>query len=157
MGTNVSWSYIAGFVDREGSFVKYGETDYRISIPQTNEKVLTEIQRFTKSGNICKARKRKEHWKESWIYTVARQEDVLKFLRSIYPYLIVKINLARTLIPIVAKIVSAQRKKRLNLQKNIKTCKLLRCKGLSYRAIGKKVKIDHGYVRRLILFSGRNI
>jgi len=153
---SINWSYVAGFLDGEGSIVKNGETDYRIAIPQTNEEVLKALQSFTRVGNICKVRKRKEHWKESWTYTVARQEDVLAFLRNVYPCLIVKKDLARRLIPTIAKVVSVQRKKRLNLQKNIRNSKLLREKGLSYRAIGKKLKIDHGYIRRLILFGGKN-
>ena len=150
---SINWSYIAGFADGEGSFVKYGETDYRISVPQTNEKVLRAIQFFTKFGNICKTKKRKTHWKDNWVYSVARQEDVLVFLKNVYPYLIVKKEMARKVIPIIAEIVAANRRKKDNLQKKIRTCKLLREKKLSYRSIGKKLKIDHGYVRRLILFK----
>lgn len=153
---NIDWRYIAGFVDGEGTFAKNGETDYRIAIPQTNEEVLQLIKFFSGVGNIYKVKKRKKHWKESWTYSVARQEDVLIFLEKIYPHLIVKKDLARKLIPIVEKIVSIQRKRKLDLQKNIKTSKFLREKGLSYRAIGKKLNIDHGYVRRLILFGGKN-
>lgn len=153
---NINWSYVGGFLDGEGSIVKNGKTDYRIAISQTNEKVLNAIKSFTRVGNICQVKKRREHWKESWIYTVARQEDVLFFLRNVYPHLIVKKGVARTLISVLGRIVSAQRKKRSYLQKNIKASKLLKEKGLSYRAIGKKLKIDHGYVRRLILFGGKN-
>ncbi len=152
----IDWSYISGFVDGEGSITKNGEADYRITIPQTNKEVLSAIQIFTKAGNICQVTKRKEHWKESWVYVIARQEDVLVFLRNIYPHVIVKKNLVQISIPIIAKIVSIQRQRKANLQKNIKRSKLLRKKGLSYRAIGKKLKIDHGYVRRLVLFGGRN-
>ncbi len=153
----MDWSYVAGFIDGEGSITRNGDTDYRITIPQTNQEVLETIKTFSGVGNICKVRKRKSHWKESWIYAVAKQEDVLVFLRNVYPRLIVKRGIVRRLIPVVADIVSAQRKKRLNLQKNIERSKFLRGKGLSYRAIGKKLKIDHGYVRRLILFGGKNV
>lgn len=153
----MDWSYIAGFLDGEGSIAKNGETDYRIAIPQTNEEVLQAIKSFYGVGNICKVTKRKEHWKDSWTYTVARQVDVLVFLKNVYPYLIVKKRSARKLIPVIADIVSAQRKRKTDLQKKIKKSKLLRGKGLSYRAIGKKLRIDHGYVRRLILFGGKNI
>ncbi|GEM_PF-1031121 len=151
--SKINWSYIAGFLDGEGSVVKNGETDYRISIPQTNEEVLKEILKFTKVGNICQVRKRKIHWKESWIYFVARQEDVLFFLKNVYPLLIVKRNIVRKFIPTIAGIVTTARKRKLNLQKKIKACKLLRENRLSYRAIGKKLKIDHGYVRRMILYK----
>lgn len=150
---NINWSYIAGFVDGEGSILKNGNTDYRISIPQTHEGVLRSIQNFTGMGNICQVAKRKTHWKESWVYCVARQEDALFFLKRIYPYLIVKKDIARKIIPMVAKIVSNQRKNKLRLRKKIKACKFLRERGLSYRQIGKKLKVDHGYARRLILYK----
>ena len=88
---HINWSYVAGFIDGEGSIVQYGATDYRIAVPQTNEEVLRRIQEFSGVGNICQVKRRKTHWKESWIYCVARQENVLFFLKSIYPYLIVKI------------------------------------------------------------------
>ncbi|MBI3046129.1 MAG: hypothetical protein HYY86_01090 [Candidatus Harrisonbacteria bacterium] len=150
---NINWGYIAGFVDGEGNIVKNGKNDYRIAIPQTHEGVLKEIQDFSGMGNICKAKKRKPHWKENWVYCIARQKDVLFFLKSIYPYLIVKKGIARKTIPIVAKIVSNQFKNKLCLQKKIKACKFLRGRGLSYRKIGKKLKVDHGYARRLILYK----
>lgn len=149
----LNWSYIAGFVDGEGSIIKCGDTDYRVAIPQTHEGVLKEIKNFTDVGNICKVKKRKAHWKESWTYYVAKQEDTLFFLKKIYPYLIVKKYVAQKIIPIVTKIVSKNRKKKLQLQKKIKKCKFLRDKGLSYRSIGRKLKIDHGYARRLILYK----
>jgi len=150
---NINWSYIAGFVDGEGSIVKYGETDYRVSISQTHEGVFKKIKDFTGVGNICKVGKRKEHWKDSWVYYVARQNDALFFLKNIYPYLIVKKEIAQRTIPIIARIVLKNHKKKLRLQKKIKNCKFLRGKGLSYRAIGKKLNVDHGYARRLILYK----
>lgn len=150
---NMDWRYIAGFVDGEGSIIKNGENDYRIAIPQTHEGVLRAIQDFTGMGNICQVAKRKAHWKESWVYCIARQEDTLIFLKRIYPYLIVKKDIAQRTIPIAARIVSNQRKNKLRLQKKIKACKFLRETGLSYRQIGKKLKVDHGYARRLILYK----
>lgn len=149
----INWDYIAGFFDGEGSILKPGETDYRVSILQTHEGVLKEIQRFTQVGNICEVAKRKAHWKESWVYYVARQKDVLLFLKKIYPRLIVKKNLAKKIIPVLTSIVLSNKKKKLNLQKKAKACKFLRSRGLSYRAIGAKLKIDHGYARRLILYK----
>lgn len=152
----LSWSYVAGFVDGEGSIVKIGSTDYRVLVSQTNEVVLKLIKRFTGVGRICKLTKRKSHWKESWLYFVGRQKDVLFFLKSVYPYLIVKKDLVRRTIPKVSKIVLLQQEKKLHLQKNVEASKFLRKKGFSYRAIGEKLGIDHGYVRRLALFEGRN-
>lgn len=149
----ISWSYIAGFMDGEGSISRLDDTNYRISIPQTHEGVLKAVQIFAGVGGICKVGKRKEHWKESWTYFVARQGDVLFFLKKISPYLLVKKELAEKTIPIVQKIVLRNRKKKRDLQNKTKACKLLRNKGLSFRAIGAKLNIDHGYVRRLILYK----
>ncbi len=67
----MDWNYIAGFFDGEGSILKHDPTNYRISIPQTNEEVLQKIKTFSNMGNIFKTRKRKEHWKDSWVYSVA--------------------------------------------------------------------------------------
>jgi len=148
----IDWRYIAGFVDGEGSFTKNGETDYRISVPQTHEWVLLAIKNFTKMGNICEPRIRKPHWKKGWTFYVAKQVDVLRFLRSVYPYLIVKKELARKLIPVIADITKRIRDRKEHLQKITERCKFLRRKGWSYRKIGKALKIDHGYARRIILF-----
>ncbi|MDP3729173.1 MAG: LAGLIDADG family homing endonuclease [bacterium] len=149
----MNWSYIAGFIDGEGSVVKYGKYDYRVSIPQTHEGVLQSIQKFVGGGNIFKTRKRKPHWKESWLYCLAQQKAVLHFLKNIYPYVIVKKEIVRITLPKVAHIVARRQRHNEQLQRKIKTCKLLREKGLSYRKIGKQLNLDHGYLRRLILFK----
>ncbi|MEK7630042.1 MAG: LAGLIDADG family homing endonuclease [Patescibacteria group bacterium] len=151
--SKINWNYIAGFIDGEGSIVKNGEKDYRIAIPQTHEGVLKEIKSFTGVGNICKVKKRKDHWKESWIYYVAKQEDVFTVLKQIHPYSIVKKDIVLSTIPKVAKIIYFSRRKKLNLEKKIKACKNLRKNGLSYRKIGAKLNIDHGYVRKLVLYK----
>lgn len=151
----MNWSYAAGFVDGEGSFVKIGKSDYRILIPQTNEEVLKQIQAFAGVGRIFRVTRRKSHWKDSWVYFVARQEDVLHFLRSVSPFLVVKKELAGETVRAVRRIVLMNREKKLHLQRTKRACKLLRERGLSYRAIGKRLDIDHGYVRRLILFDGK--
>ncbi len=148
----MDWRYIAGFMDGEGSILKAGETDYRISIAQAHEPVLLAIQKFTGMGNICKVRKREAHWKDSWVYAVARQEDVLRFLKNVRPYAVVKEESVARHIPILSRIVVRNRKKKVSLRKRIKNCKLLRRKGFSYRMIGKALQIDHGYARRLILY-----
>ena len=147
----MNWDYIAGFFDGEGSIVKHGPTNYRISIPQTNEAVLQKIKKFSNMGNIFKTTKRKEHWKDSWVYFIAKQRDVLLFSRKIFDKAIVKKEAINRIMPIVEKIVMVHNKNKRLLQNKEKKCKLLRKKGLSYRSIGKLLGLDHGYVRRLII------
>jgi hypothetical protein len=149
----MSWQYIAGFVDGEGSIVRTRPTVYRILIPQTHEGVLKEIQRFAGCGFIYQCKTRKSHWKDNWVYAVARQKDVLFFLQKIQPYLIVKKDLAQTRIPTLKILVKRLERKRADLQKRLKLCKFLRSRGWTYRAIAKKLNVDFGYARRLFLYA----
>lgn len=150
----MSWQYIAGFVDGEGSIVKAKNTTvYRVLIPQTHEGVLKAIQEFARVGIIYQCKTRKAHWKDNWVYAVARHKDVLYFLKKIRAYLIVKKKLAESRIPDLKQLVAHDRQKSLDLQKKLKVCKFLRSKGLTFRAIGKKMNVDFGYARRLLLYS----
>ncbi|MDP3731014.1 MAG: LAGLIDADG family homing endonuclease [bacterium] len=146
----MTWNYIAGFFDGEGSLVHNGK-GFRILIPQTHEGVLLEIKNFIGSGIIYKVAKRKEHWKESWVYCIAKQEDILKFINKIKNNLVVKKITVLNAIPRLTITLNgmAKRKKLRIDRKN--TVEKLRAKGLTYREIGKKVGIDFGYARRLLI------
>lgn len=157
MKTAMSWQYIAGFVDGEGSIVQTQKRVYRLLIPQTHEGVLQEIRHFVAAGTIYKVKKRQAHWKDSWTFAVARQEDLLRFLKKIIPHLIVKKSLAVHRVAIIEKIVAENRAKRRYLQKKLKLCKLLRSQGMTYRAIAKRMNIDFGYARRLYLFAQEGV
>ena len=85
----MTWQYISGFFDGEGSLCHNGK-GYRITIPQTSESVLQSIKTFVGSGQVIHVTKRKVHWKESWVFYIARQEDVYMFLRKIAAHVIVK-------------------------------------------------------------------
>lgn len=147
----MNWDYIAGFFDGEGTLVGR-RRGFRIGITQTNKKVLEEIKNFSKIGHICKITKRKFHWKDSWVYFIAKQSDVYVFLEKIKPKLIVKKKLVDKAIKILKVYLETEKRKKLNLKIRIKEAKNLRGKGLSYREIGKKLSIDFGYARRLIKF-----
>ena len=149
----MSWKYIAGFMDGEGSIVRTKRTIYRILIPQTHEGVLKEIKRFVGRGYIFKCKTRKAHWKDNWVYAISRQKDVLFFLKKIHPYLIVKRMLATKRIPIMKKCVKNTVARKKRLQKRMKICKLLREQGATYREIAAKLKVDFGYARRLFLYT----
>ena len=146
----MTWDYIAGFFDGEGSLVHNGKR-FRILIPQTHEGVLLEIKNFIGSGTIYKVTKRKEHWKECWVYCIARQEDVLKFIKKIKNNLIVKKITVLNAIPRLTITLNGMvKRKKIRIDRK-NTVEKLRAKGLTYREIGKKVGIDFGYARRLLI------
>jgi len=146
----MTWSYIAGFFDGEGSIVR-NKRGFRIMISQTNKGVLEKIKKFTKSGYVIEVTKRKAHWKDSWLYYIAKQKDVYKFLTTVFPFLTVKKENASKAIPQLKTFLQKKKQKEKRLQERIKISKKLRKKGLSYRKIGKILGIDFGYVRRLTL------
>ena len=146
----MTWEYIAGFFDGEGSLTNNGK-GYRVTISQTNKEVLENILEYSGVGNIFKNKKRQVHWKESWVFYVAKQKDVYLFLKKISPFLIVKSKQINKFLPIIIKKVKEIDQKKLNRKKRIKKAKNLRKKGLTYRQIGKKMNVDFGYARRLIL------
>jgi len=146
----MNWSYIAGFFDGEGSLTHNG-IGFRITVSQTNEEVLNEIRDFTGVGNVIKLRKREAHWKDAWLYYIASKKDVCTFLKKAVPHLVIKKRSAMTAIPCLEKqLVDMKNKKNLYKIRKVKA-KNLRGQGLSYREIGKKLSIDWGYTRRLIL------
>ena len=147
----MNWDYIAGFFDGEGTLVGRRK-GFRIAITQTNKKVLEGIKKFSKIGHICDITKRKIHWKDSWVYFVAKQSDVYLFLKKVEPKLIVKRELTGKAVRALRVYLKTEKRKKLILETKIKEAKNLRNKGLAYREIGKRLSIDFGYARRLIKF-----
>ncbi len=147
----MDWIYIAGFFDGEGSITHNSGIGFRVSIPQTNEQVLNEIRDFTRLGSVIKITKRQPHWKDCWVYAIANKKDVLHFLNKITPYLIVKKGLSlKVIAELKQQLIDIEIKKKIH-DKRKHEAKLLRLKGWDYRKIGKELKIDWGYARRLIL------
>jgi len=146
----MAWSYIAGFFDGEGSLV-HNKKGFRIFITQTNQEVLEKIKTFTNFGYVIKISKRKPHWKDSWLYFIAKQEDIYQFLISTSSLLIVKKELILKAIPQLKDALFKQQQRKKKFYRRIKMSKKLREKGYSYRKIGKILKIDFGYARRLSL------
>lgn len=146
----MNWSYVAGFFDGEGTFsIKNGCV--RISIPQTNEKVLNNIRNFIKAGNVCKVSKRKPHWKDCWLYYITNQKDVYRFLMNIRIKTIVKKEAIEKNLPVIKEKIIENKKRKTYRLKRLKTLIKLRNKGLSYRKIGEHVGLDCGHVRRIVL------
>lgn len=148
----MTWTYIAGFFDGEGSLIKKpNKKSYRIQIAQTNKKVLKEILEYVGCGHICHPKKRKPHWKESWMFYISKQEDVLKFLKKIADNLIVKRKQVNEFLPILEEQVLKKGVHQRKIITRKRRAKILRKQGLSYREIGKKLNIDWGYARRIII------
>jgi len=147
----MNWNYIAGFFDGEGTINPCENNRYKVGITQANKKVLEEIQLFTKIGHIHSIKKRKSHWKNAWIYYISKQEDVYKFLNTISLRLIVKRKEILKIIPELKEKTAQIKEQKLKVIKRKQLAKKLREKGLSFREIGKRLGIDWGYARRLIL------
>ncbi|MFA6135907.1 MAG: LAGLIDADG family homing endonuclease [Candidatus Paceibacterota bacterium] len=146
----MKWEYIAGFFDGEGCISHNGK-GYRIAISQTNQEVLDGIVKFSKVGYVCKITKRKSHWKDSWIYYISKQDDVLYFLKRIFDYLIVKNAIAKKVIPELSK-YAKKRNVKISVMEHKKAKALeMRTSGASYREIGKQLNLDWGYVRRILI------
>ena len=146
----MNWSYIAGFFDGEGS-ISPNNGGFRVSIPQTSEQVFSEIRDFTKMGFILSLKKRRDHWSDSWIYYLASKQDVCIFLENMLPHLVVKKELAQNAIRILRQQLIGMEKKKRTHDTRKEKAKKLKSMGWNYRKIGKELKIDWGYARRLIL------
>lgn len=142
--------YVAGFFDGEGSITHNGK-GYRITISQTNKRVLQEIKGLLKIGYIFKNRKRQAHWKESWVYYIAKQKDVYLFLQVISPFMVIKKGLAIRVFAHLKNVIVDIEKKRKLAQYRKRQALSLRKRGATYRNIGKELGIDWSYARRLIL------
>jgi len=146
----MDWQYIAGFFDGEGSITHNGQ-GYRISIPQSHQPVLDAIRAYSHVGKVFSLTKRQRHWKDAWVYAIARQKDVLFFLQHIRPFIIVKRKSVDQVLQKLPSIVNLQGQRATLAAWRRSEAIRLRQKGLSYRAIGKQIGIDWGYVRRLTL------
>lgn len=146
----MSWEYVAGFFDGEGSLV-YNGKGYRAIIYQTDFDVLEEIRKFSQVGLVCKLTKRQAHWKDSWAYYVAKQKDVDYFIRKILPFAHIKKDKIIRAIPNLKKILELQEFRSDRHASRKKEALKLRESGLSYWRIGEKMGFDRSYARKLIL------
>lgn len=147
----MNWNYIAGFFDGEGTVNRCENDRYKIGITQTNKAVLEEIQQFSGLGYIHRIKKRKSHWKDAWLYYISKQEDVYKFLSRISNKSIVKRKTIIKILPELKGKIERMKKQKIKIVERKRVAKHLREIGFSYRKIGKKLRIDWGYARRLIL------
>lgn len=114
-------------------------------------KKKTALKSFIGSGFIYKVAKRKEHWKESWVYCIAKQEDILKFIKKVKNNLIVKkVTVLKAIPKLENTLVGMGKRRKLRIDRK-NAVEKLRATGQTYREIGKRVGIDFGYARRLLI------
>jgi LAGLIDADG-like domain len=148
----MTWEYIAGFFDGEGSIVtKRG--GYALMVSQTNEEVLDEIAAYAKVGNVYALTKRKQHWKNAWVYCVTDYRGTVKVLEGMLPHLVVKKDLAQRALLQITKLLEIAELKSEKRSLRQRKARSLREKGFTFRAIGKALNIDFGYARKLVLSS----
>ena len=146
----MTWEYIAGFVDGEGSIVKRKQI-YNLYISQTNFEVLEEIRKFVGCGYIYAIGKRKSHWKDAWLYNAGGGQNTYRILSKVIDNLIVKRRLAlQVLNKLKIRLADVEAGKALR-EKRFRKARLLRQKKWSYRRIGKELGADFGYIRRILL------
>ena len=148
----MTWEYIAGFIDGEGTIVRRKRV-FNLYISQTNFEVLDEIKKFVGSGSIYSIDKRKPHWKEAWLYNAGGGRGTYYILLHVVDHLIVKRAWARE----VLKSLEVRFRELAGVaslkQERIRKAKLLRARGWTYRKIAKLLGTDFGYIRRLVLLG----
>ena len=149
--SNMTWEYIAGFFDGEGTISSVGD-GYRVVISQTNLLVLEEIRLFVGFGNVSQVAKRKEHWKDAWIYYVARQKQVLRFLDSVEPFLIVKSQKAsKAIVDLQPRVRRLEVKEKNKEKKTIKICNF--CRNSASSDLFQNRYFPRAFLRLLRCFS----
>lgn len=102
-------------------------------------------------GFMLALKKRRDHWSDSWLYYIASKRDVCAFLENMLPHLVVKKDSAKKAIAILKKQLGDMEEKRKLHDLRKTRAKMLKAQGWNYRKIGKELKIDWGYARRLVL------
>lgn len=144
----MDYRYIAGFFDGEGTACRIGNSKerWRASIVNTNQEVIKLIMDKVTVGFIYELSTRKLHWKKAWVIAISKQIDVLKFLKSIEPYLIVKKDLVQVAIIDLEKFVKNKKEyQKYKIKKKKQAIELIN-KGLSYRKIEKKINIPRSTI-----------
>lgn len=145
--------YIAGFFDGEGSFGLYGKIKRpKVSITQTDFDILEKIRIFLGMGQVYKLSKRKDNWKDSWIFTITNREDCLKFVKLIKPHLLLerKIKKAEEIIDELENYLENNKlykSERDTLKQKVIELSL---QGFSCREIEKKLPLSRTTVSRML-------
>lgn len=77
--------WIAGIIEGEGSFVIKKNGGIQICCTMTDADVLEELMNIC-GGNLIALKKRKEHWKDSWRWSINGVE-AYDLTKKIFPFL----------------------------------------------------------------------
>jgi hypothetical protein len=148
---NMTWQYIAGFFDGEGSLC-LSNGRYFLSISQTNEEVLVAIREFAGVGRVHKVTKRKQHWRDAWIYQIGKRAHILSFLMNIVDHLIVKRDLVQLAI-LRLRYDIANHKPRFKRER-AEMFAAMYADGKSFSDIQRETGVDRGIVRKALIRLG---
>ncbi len=149
----MNWNYIAGFFDGEGSicqlkFGKHKRVRFYVSISNTDYKVLKEIQKFAKVGNVYKCTDRNPRWKPCWQYMINSHVDIVYFINHIVKRSLVK---KKSLVEKRKSLLKYQEARRLTRKKFVdKYEKRIRRnfrRGISISELARKVGLSRPSVR----------
>lgn len=144
----MNWDYIAGFFDGEGCFSVYYDKNkrvkYQVSISQTNEKILKDIQKYIGFGKVYNAdHKGNKNWKSSWLVAyslrISKRADILSFIDQIEDKIIVKKDEIKTKKKMLIELDLIKSKKWEKIRYNLKICKKMRDSKKSWKEIGETI------------------
>lgn len=142
-------TWFAGLFEGEGSFTFKRGKPYRMSISMTDLDVLERV-RDEFGGSILSLTKRKERWKDAWVWYIGG-ESSRSLAQEIYPYL-----LSRRQKRCQEYIDNLRTQKQYNNDRLVRheslkiECKRLREEGLLQREIASILEIDRSTVSKLL-------
>jgi len=146
----VDWSYLAGFIDGEGSIIIFDNPRNRrvtLSIPNTDKEVMLKIHKFLQYGTLIEYDRKPNKWKIVYIYKISEHKTVLKILKKLEPFLITKKSTCTQAI----KYIENKKWRGTGGIFDITTKELIKMhKTMSLRAIGRKFNCSHVTVLRLL-------
>jgi len=107
--TKTECAYIAGMIDGDGSILICKNRDYftcKVGIYNSNEKLILWLKETMGAGNIYHKspgidKYSFKHTKDRWEFTISAKVDVMKILKQITPYLIIKKEKAEIILKII--------------------------------------------------------
>lgn len=95
MATAIEWSWLAGLLEGEGSFIEFKDTRNRnrwrckVYLKMTDLDVVEKAQRIAEMGTICKANapSKLKHWKDSWQWQVQSVPDAVELMEELLPHM----------------------------------------------------------------------
>lgn len=85
MTNPVDTAWAAGVLEGEGSFVRRSKNSCAISCEMTDLDILVRLQGLF-GGSIYEVRKRKDHWKDCWVWRL-NGANAVPVMRAILPFM----------------------------------------------------------------------